>query len=159
MTLLLFRHAAAAPADPDEAATAGAQAADAARPLTARGRRRFRRMARRVARQGYRIDRLLHSPMRRAVETAELLTPALEGTTAVCPELAAPPTEAMLALFQGDCVAIVGHEPWLGETVRMLTGAGALGLRWRKGGLVVLDGQPEPGGMRVVAVVPPDWAR
>jgi phosphohistidine phosphatase len=157
MTLLLFRHAAAAPIDPDVVAAMGADAADEAR--TPRGRRRFKRMARAVGRQGFRVERLLHSPLRRAVETAELLVPVLHGTTAVCPELIAPPNDALLAQLHGDCVAVVGHEPWLSETVRLLTGAALLGLRWRKGGLVVLEGQPVAGGMRIAAVVSPRWFR
>lgn len=159
MTLLLFRHAPAAPADPDVAAAAGADTADAARALTPRGRRRFKPMVRAVGRMGFRVERLLHSPLRRAVETAELLVPVVEGTTAVCAELAAPPGEALLAQLQGECVALVGHEPWLGETVRLLTGAASLGIRWCKGGLVVLEGQPVAGGMRIAAVVSPRWVR
>lgn len=152
--LLLFRHAAAAPADPAEVARVGVDRADARRALTPKGRRRFRRFVARLAAAEVRLDRLLHSPLRRAVETAELLHP-LGGRTEVCLALAAPPGPELVAALGGERVAVVGHEPWLGELLTRLTGAPPGLVRWRKGGLVHLEREGADAPWRIRAVGAP----
>lgn len=153
MNLFLFRHASAALADPAEVEQLGAETADARRPLTEKGRKRFVRGVRALEHAGVRFDRLVHSPWRRAVETADLLHPLLRGTTEVCGELASAPTDALLGVLAGERVGVVGHQPWLGQLVGQLTGAPPELFDWKKGGMVWLVGEPAPGGMRVRAVV------
>ena len=53
---------------------------DAARPLSKRGRQRFEDVVQELDSLGVRFDRILHSPKRRAVETAELLAGLCEGS-------------------------------------------------------------------------------
>src|SRR5512145_872824 len=111
MTLWIVRHA--------RAVDRSLSLRDARRPLTPEGRERFAEAARGLRRLGARFDLVLHSPLLRAVETADLLTPLLRGEsseTAVTPALAGPPRAALLAEVRAsgtDSVAVVGHEPWL----------------------------------------------
>lgn len=152
MDLLLFRHAPAVDADPAEIERLGELTADARRSLSAEGRERFASMVEALEERGVRVDRILHSPWRRAVETAELLRPLLRGGTEVCAELAGAPTPALLTRLQAGRMALVGHQPWLGELVALLTGAPSGLIEWKKGGLVWLVGDPAPGAMTIRAV-------
>jgi len=160
MELLVIRHAIAV--DRVEGAS---DAEDAARPLTDRGRRRFKRTVRGLDRLGMRVDRVLYSPWARAAQTADLLGPivagALADARAVTATLTGPPRAelfAELAALGDRAVAVVGHEPWLGELVALLTfGASSHGdsLRFKKGGAAWLEGSPTPGGMDLVSFLPP----
>jgi phosphohistidine phosphatase len=150
MDLFLLRHAVAEPHRPG--------LADADRPLTADGRRRFEAEVRGLERLGLRFDRLLHSPWLRAAETAELAMPLVDGDAAVADELAMAPGPALLALLTDERLALVGHEPWLSELAAWLTvGSPAHGasLALKKGALVWLRGEPQPGHMVVRAHLPP----
>ena len=71
MELFLIRHGIAAPGS--------AVLSDAERPLTPQGRERFAQAVMGLQRLGVRLDRLYHSPWLRAVETATLLRPVLDG--------------------------------------------------------------------------------
>jgi phosphohistidine phosphatase len=147
MDLCLVRHA---PAEPRGTGTHGGS--DAARALTREGRRKFRGVRDGLERLGLRFDRLLHSPLLRAVETAELLMPLVDGPSASEPGLAAAPTEGLLARLTGARPAVVGHQPWLGDLLAWLTlGDPALGhaFEWKKGGVALLTGDPQPGGMHL----------
>jgi phosphohistidine phosphatase len=164
MDLLVIRHAIAT--DRVEGAT---DAEDAARPLTERGRRRFRRCVRGMVRLGLQVDRVVHSPWTRAVQTADLLGPIVDGELdelrTATPHLAGPPRADLLGVIASTGagrVAVVGHEPWLGELVAMLTaGAPTLGeaIPFKKGGVACLEGTLAPGGMRLRALLPPSVLR
>jgi phosphohistidine phosphatase len=157
MKLYVVRHAIAE--------ARGAESADDARGLTDEGRRRFDMGVRGLDRSKVRLDRLLHSPLRRAVETAELLVPLLraEGETEVVDELARSPTPELLEhLRSGEEVAVVGHEPWLGELVAWLATERrelAPVFELKKGAVAVLAGEPRPGGMTLEALLPPRTLR
>lgn len=146
MRLLVIRHAEAVDHAPQ---------GDAHRALTPRGRRQARRVARALERRDLELDLLLHSPWLRAVQTADALTPALEGETRVTPHLAAAPGEALLAELTGETTAAVGHSPWLSELVAWLvTGSPhhAEHFPLKKGGLAWLEGEPRPGRMRLAGL-------
>ena len=131
---------------------------DEARSLTPRGRLRMRRVARALDARGLAVDRLLHSPLLRAVETADTLRRLVRGETEVCPGLAGTPDEALLAALVGERVAVVGHEPWLGQLVAWLVvGDPGLGARFplKKGGVFLLEGAAAPGGMVLRSAWPP----
>ena len=153
MELLLVRHAIAEDQRPDRP--------DAARALTERGRDRFRACVQGLAGLDLRLDRVYHSPWRRAEQTAALLAPILDGRAEPSELLAQPPTPellALLALHPEGRVGLVGHEPWLGELLAvLLTGGPEAGanLAFRKGGVAWLDGEPLPGGMTLRALLPP----
>ena len=153
MQLLLIRHAPAEDPAPDRP--------DEARALTGRGKKRFRAAVAGMSRLGLEVDAVWHSPLRRAVQTAELLAPLLDGEIAVCEALATPPDRALIELIAAaplQRVALVGHEPWLGELAALLlTGktSAAGNLSFRKGGAAWLEGEPSLGGMSLVAWLPP----
>lgn len=153
MNLYVVRHAAALPAD----GAAGPEA-DAERPLSSRGRERFGGVVRALAGIGVRFARVEHSPLARAVQTAELCEPLLDGPRAASPALARSPSADLLASLTTDRTALVGHEPFVSELVALLcfgeARAGA-GLRFSKGAVAWLEGEPTRGGMRLRAFWPP----
>ena len=153
MDLFVVRHAKAAePVDGQE---------DAARPLTGAGVRRFKRIVSGLDELELQFDLILHSPWRRAVETAELLADLCPGELRVEGLLARAPSRALFSALEGlgeqgnERIALVGHQPWLGELVAWcLTGAtnAASNLPLRKGGVVWLRGDPRPGAFELGAV-------
>lgn len=151
MDLFLIRHAVAEDGDDDDA-----------RPLSAKGDKRFRQVVGGLERLEVRFDHVLHSPKLRAVQTAELLAPLADGAFEVTPLLARAPDEKLLARLDGDAVAAVGHEPHLSALLAWLTvGDDALGhaFELKKGAVAHLAGAPVPGGMRLVALYPPSTLR
>lgn len=144
MELYLIRHAEALDGVPDEA-----------RPLSSEGWKTLRRAVKTLDHLGIRWDRLLHSPLRRAVETAEALMPLVRGESEVAPWLAHPWQE--LPPLTGERVALVGHQPWLGELVSWLWRGEREEFPIRKGGLVWLKGSWQRGGMELLALIPPQW--
>jgi phosphohistidine phosphatase len=150
MQLFVIRHAAAA--------APRARTVDAARPLTRKGRRRWKRAVRGLEKLGLRFDRVYHSPWLRALETADALAALVDGETVVTKELTHRPTPALLEQLEGDRVALVGHQPWLGELVGLLVFGDArerARLILKEGSVLSLDGKPRPGGMTIRALLPP----
>src|SRR5437773_1316593 len=126
------------------------------RPLTAKGRRRFRRAARAFAQLGEKPDLLFTSPLIRAAQTAEILAGALkESEVGVIEELrsGAPigPLLAELARRVKDdqSVALVGHDPQMSQLVAVLgdvSKADQQRLDFRKGAIVRIDVGALPSG-------------
>ena len=134
LELLLLRHGIAEERDPSRP--------DGERALTAAGRRRTQAVLERMAALGLHSERLVSSPLVRARQTAELavaagLAPSLELDAALAPEgdpwplLHWPPGVRRLAL--------VGHEPDLGNLAAALIGAPAGSLVLKKAGLLLLQ--------------------
>jgi phosphohistidine phosphatase len=108
--LILWRHAQAAPGDPD-----------AARPLTDHGRRQAQAMARFLAPRLPRDLRVIASPARRTQETARALGRSAETVEALAPGC----DVATLLAASGwpesvQPVLVVGHQPTLGEVAARL---------------------------------------
>jgi phosphohistidine phosphatase len=64
--------------------------------------------------------------------------------------LAKPPTRDILKVLSGNSVAVVGHQPWLGELLGWLVFNDMYaGVRFEfdKGGVAILQGYRRPGGM------------
>jgi phosphohistidine phosphatase len=125
-------------------------ASDFDRRLTAEGRERFAASVRGLERLGVRLDQVLHSPLLRAVETAELLEPLLDGPLTVLDALADAPDERLFHALERapEHVALVGHEPWLSQFVAWLAcGERRFGPAFHlsKGAVVRLEGRPHPG--------------
>lgn len=149
MRLFLVRHGEASPGEPD--------LRDDLRSLTPKGRAQIHELRKGLKRVGVTFDRLHHSPLLRAVETAELLTARLEGESLVDPRLASGADGELLASLRGERVALVGHQPHLGELASLLLfgwkpierpdDLGPLDIE--KGAVCVLEGEPRPGGMRL----------
>lgn len=147
MKLLLVRHAAAVPAG-----TPGMP--DDERPLTSKGKAKFRGAARGLARITRRPDVLLTSPLPRARQTAEIAARAFKRVKpTIDPALARGSVPGILSAVGAHpadaMVAIVGHEPTLSALLAHLLGA-AHGDRFafKKGGAALVDlpdGPSEPG--------------
>jgi len=161
MKLLIIRHAIAV-------ARSSADLPDDERPLTGRGRRRFREAAAGLARIVDRPDALLTSPLRRAVETAEIAAKAWGRMEPVEePALAGSDLDAMLAAAMaraqgaGDAgdltVVLVGHEPSVSALVARLIGsARGDALEFRKGGAALIELPGAPGeGSRLIWYMAP----
>lgn len=154
MRLLLVRHAVAEPRAEGHS--------DAERALTRAGRARFRRGSLPWLAERGPFDRLLHSPWRRAAQTAAMMKECLEDGAA--PEslaaLAQPPDAAALAQCGGARVCAVGHQPWLTELAALACcGAPAVEfaarIALRKGGAILLEGELTPGAMRLLELFAP----
>lgn len=136
--LYLVRHAIAAPRGdewPD----------DDKRPLDVRGVSRFKEAVAGLRKLGVEVDEIFTSPLVRARQTADLLAAGLPGK---------PPVRTLDALAPGHeprsvmaqlaravrrrRVALVGHEPDLGELAAHLVGAGRA-LPFKKGGVCRID--------------------
>lgn len=110
---------------------------DAARRLTAKGRRQARAAGAALAALEVEIDACLASPKMRAAETARLACEALDLEPETAGELRGGGFDALvLAAGRGD-VLLVGHEPDFSGEVARLTGANA---KLRKGGLAIVEG-------------------
>jgi phosphohistidine phosphatase len=150
MRLCLIRHAIAEDPRPG--------LHDEQRALTPEGRERFEREVRGLERLGFAFERLVHSPLRRAHETAVLLEPLVEGECEASVLLAQPPGMELVASLAGEKLALVGHEPWLTQLTGLLIG-GPVGLALKKGGVLVLEGEPQPGRMKLVQALAPATLR
>ena len=109
------------------------------RALTVLGRQRTRAVVETLVARGLQLDRLITSPYRRALETAELalqagLAPVLDTDDRLCP--GGSPAELMADL-KGR-VGLVGHEPDLSTLACDLLGMAHGALLLRKAGLVHL---------------------
>jgi len=147
--LILIRHADAGDRD------AARWPDDADRPMSSKGAKRHRRACRRLRRGEIIPTLLLASSMTRARQTAELTSTVVGGPAPVpCPALAEPPVLARLASAVGPqspdaVVALVGHEPWLGELASLLlTGdSGSVAIAFPKSGILGLRTEEiRPGG-------------
>ena len=156
MELYVIRHGIAEDAGPGQD--------DAERALTSDGEQKLRRQVKGLRELGWMFERVLTSPWLRAKQTAALLEPLAESDPVETELLAASPSRELMTLIaetKAEHVAVVGHEPWLGELVQWLT----LGdphrdaLVLKKGGVVWLSGTPVPGAMKLRALLPPKVIR
>jgi len=136
--LYIVRHAIAAERGPD-------WPDDRRRPLTERGITRFRQSVAGLLWMDAAIDEVFTSPLVRARQTADLLATDMGGAALVKNlSTLAPghaPTEVLEQLSskaRRHRVALVGHEPGLGELAAYLIGAGRP-LSFRKGGACRID--------------------
>jgi phosphohistidine phosphatase len=121
---------------------------DAARPLTAKGRRQVRKSAGAIAKLAGPFDLILSSPLLRAKQTAEIvarkwgLKKRLKFSNALAPGGAARHLVRLLGREKPapKTVLLVGHEPDLSLLVSLLTcGRQELQLDFKKGGLCKLE--------------------
>jgi phosphohistidine phosphatase len=155
MRLIVVRHAiAVAPED-----FVGEGQPDEARPLTPKGRRRMRRVARGLRRLVPELHVIATSPYLRARETADILNDAYRRKdvpvllTALAQDAPLDETRAWLDAQQPEAtIALVGHEPHLSRLIGwLLTGTDrALGELTRGGAcLLECDAPVVPGTARL----------
>ncbi len=138
LSLYLVRHALAAErgeAYPD----------DTLRPLTPKGIAKFRKAAEGLARFDVALDVVLTSPLVRARQTADILAGALSGSPRLVETDALRPGGSFEQLVHAvaECrgataVALVGHEPDIGELAGRLLGASGA-LAFNKGAVCRID--------------------
>jgi phosphohistidine phosphatase len=136
--LYLVRHAIAAERGPE-------WPDDTLRPLTERGISRFKGVVGGLRWLDLSLDEVLTSPLVRAKQTADLLAgglnqvPVVKILDALAPGYAPAATMSQVARSaRGRRVALVGHEPALGELAAYLIGA-PRALPFRKGGACRID--------------------
>ena len=139
VTLYLIRHAIAFERDdrwPD----------DSKRPLTADGMSKMKRAARGLGRVGVKVDVILSSPLVRARQTADILSAELDAHPPIVnvESLAPGATHAALAADlekharKATRIALVGHEPGIGELAARLVGS-RHPVEFKKGAVARID--------------------
>ncbi|MCE9620671.1 MAG: histidine phosphatase family protein [Planctomycetes bacterium] len=160
MQLIVVRHARAKERDdkrfPD----------DTLRPLSGSGHREFAKFARRLPRWQAAPSLVLASRWSRAWETARILQeearwPAPQRCTELETEGGFAAVEALLRLIRmsrtADRVALVGHEPSLGDLITRLLGASERAVALDKGAVALLElSDDEPVRAELRALVSPD---
>ena len=154
LQLYLLRHA-------DAGDPAKWDGPDEIRPLSDKGRRQAKRLARYLGAIGYGFDAVISSPKIRAVETAKPVAEASGLKVALDARLAAPLGPDDLTAILADAgdpgrPVLVGHDPDFSELLAELIGIDDLPLR--KGALARLDAPlPLAAGTAVLRwLVPPD---
>ncbi|PYP46250.1 MAG: phosphohistidine phosphatase [Gemmatimonadetes bacterium] len=142
MRLLVVRHAIAE----DREAFARSHKDDATRPLTPDGRRKMERAALGLKELVPELDVLAASPYKRAIETAEIISAAFGGLSVErVPDLAPGAGVDRVVSWLADrhargSVAVVGHEPDLGQLVcALLASTNGPFLELRKGAACLLE--------------------
>lgn len=131
---------------------------DATRALTKEGRKKFASEVVGLEALGLRFSTVFHSPKRRAVQTAELLAPLCDGELVETPLLAHAPDLELLRVLEVHEAAAVGHEPHLSALLAWLVlGDVHAGEKFelKKGAVARLEGDLEPGGMRLLGLFSP----
>jgi phosphohistidine phosphatase len=134
---------------------------DADRELTRDGVRKVKSIVQGLRALDWKIDHVLTSPWKRALQTAELLSPIAKTGPIATERLCASPRNELLAEIAelgADICAVVGHEPWLGELVAWLAfGDPKLGeqIELKKACVVWLEGSALARGMKLRAMLPP----
>ena len=118
---------------------------DSKRPLTPDGIVRLRKEARALNQIAVTFDQIIASPLVRTRQTAEVFSEELKGHPAVVLADALAPAGTPAAVIQEITkhvrkgrLALVGHEPNLGELAAELIGARAP-LEFKKGGICRID--------------------
>jgi len=140
MNLYIIRHAIAV----DEGS---ADFEDSQRPLTDKGRRKMRQIAKGLYALGVEFDLILSSPYLRAQETAEVLADVLKVkkkiifSESLIPE--SEPEKVIAEINEShtvDSLAIVGHEPHLSSLIGLLAANNPnIDITLKKGGVCYLS--------------------
>lgn len=141
MDIYILRHAIAEERDSDKYPD------DSLRPLTARGRKRMRRIAEGLAAAGLWFDVIYTSPFVRARQTADIVATAfrarkkLHETRTLATDGDPEELISLVNALKGraDSILLVGHEPYLSDLISVLvTGDSSFTLSMKKGGLCKL---------------------
>jgi phosphohistidine phosphatase len=143
MELFVIRHAIAEPLGKEN------KFSDEMRALTVEGRNRMREVVKGLVKLGVEFDLLLTSPLKRAVETAEIVG---TGTGLTKKEIKlsgnlAPgaSAEELFAEIKGlpgvEAIALIGHQPDLGGLISRIihSDATSLSIQLKKGGVCCLN--------------------
>jgi len=112
---------------------------DDERPLTERGRKEMKRVAKFLQRL-FSADAILTSPLPRASQTAEIAAERLGIELKTEPALAhgfnVERLRRLIGKNDADCIMVVGHEPEFSEVIKELTGGE---VKLSKAGVALLE--------------------
>jgi len=118
---------------------------DSKRPLTDDGIAKLRKVARGLVRLGVRVDLVLTSPLVRTRQTAEIIAGAFDPRPHIVNAESLAPGGAHAAILadlekhsRRSHIAIVGHEPGIGELAARLIGS-RHALTFKKGAVCRID--------------------
>jgi phosphohistidine phosphatase len=157
--LYLIRHADAVP-------HGDTSFADDDRPLSELGRRQAEALGKALAEHGVNFDVILCSPLPRAQETVEGLlaglsepTPPVEYTAELAPGAKPRKLDREIVKHEGTSIALVGHQPDLGEYAARLIGSKKASVAVAKAGVacVACEEPPDKGCGSLVWLITPEW--
>ena len=160
MNLYLIRHAEAAELEPGDTRD------DSERPLTDKGMSQCRALAAALRARQIELNHVVSSPLLRARQTAEGILRDWQGTppeqltcNALQPGGKVKKVVRFVLGLSGEHVALIGHQPDLGELLGWLIGAKKARLEIAKAGaaLVHFDGSPAKGEGSLAWLVTPAW--
>jgi phosphohistidine phosphatase len=133
---------------------------DDERPLTKRGKKEIREVAKFLDRLKARPDLIVTSPLPRAAQTAEVaadyLKAKLRRDELLAPGFAMTNLRTVLKRHRAKVLMLVGHEPDFTNIISGLTGAS---LKLSKAGLALLDIDPEAEEAKLLWLFPPKFAK
>ena len=140
MKLFLIRHGEAIDYETESVKT------DGLRFMTPKGRKISRDVFKKIKEEMRGLDIIFTSPLIRAVQTAEILANVIrfENDVEIAGELVASSTSAkVLELIKrnskNESIALIGHEPMLGELVTFLSDRKNLNFSFKKSGVCLID--------------------
>ncbi len=125
---------------------------DRLRPLTSRGRKQFRRLAKKLARRDFAPALIATSPLVRCRQTAELVAEQLEPEPELIVHEALEPGSRLSALVEwsnaqdAGATAWVGHAPDVEELAATLIGDMQARIRFAKGSVAAIECTPGESG-------------
>jgi len=133
---------------------------DDERPLTKRGRKEMKRVAKFLERLKFTPDVILTSPLPRASQTAEIVADHLEielkTEAALAHGFSVERLRGLLAKTKAECVVVVGHEPEFSEVVKELSGGET---KLSKAGIALLEVNRGCSSGKLLWLFPPKFAK
>lgn len=134
---------------------------DNERPLTERGKKEMREVAKFLDRLKVRPELIITSPLPRAAQTAEIaadyLKAKLRNDELLAPGFGMSELRTLLKRHRAKSLMVVGHEPDFSETISKLTGGAEIKLS--KAGVGLVDVDLASGEGRLLWLFPPKLAR
>lgn len=153
MKLFFLRHGIAEDAQGDMS--------DNERALTSEGRDQLKQIAHALHRLGVAPNVVLTSPLVRAAQTAEIVSPVLGVSVETADELqpgcGLDDLQRLLSRYEHESIMLVGHQPDFASLAARLVNADERGIVLKKAGLirVEVDGRPQAGRGRLSALLTP----
>jgi phosphohistidine phosphatase len=133
---------------------------DDERPLTKRGKKEMREVAKFLDRLKARPDLIVTSPLPRAAQTAEIaadyLKAKLRKDELLAPGFGMTNLRTVLKRHRAKVLMLVGHEPDFTNIISGLTGASP---KLSKAGVALLDIDPEAEDGKLLWLFPPKFAK
>jgi phosphohistidine phosphatase len=130
------------------------------RPLTERGRKEMRKVARFLDALDLSLDDILTSPLPRAQQTAEIVAERFKlharEEDALAKNFDVPALKQIVRKYSVENLMIVGHEPNFTEVISGVTGAT---LKLSKGGVALVELDDEKMKGRLLWLFPPKLAK